>query len=153
MRRTDDTQLPLNASPSTRQVSDDVSDASDASDALEPVDAGPGASTELAPGQVTDGSSGIDDSHGVVDWKALGWGLFATGLGGALVGWLATGGRGWRGAAIGAGVHTALLLSGTALLGRKRLPGRYLVGFGAAAAATAGGTYWLFTQQRRGGVR
>ena len=151
MRWTDDTQPLSNASPTTRQVSDEPLDTSSA---LEPSGDGSGAGAELTSTTPNDGSVTTgDDSYGVIDWKALGWGLVATGIGGALVGWLATGGRGWRGAVIGAGVHTTLLLGGTALLGRKRLPGRYLLGFGAAAAATAGGTYWLFTQQRRGGVR
>ena len=71
------------------------------------------------------------------------------GVGGALVGYLATGGRGWRGAYIGATANVALFYFGTAFAGRKVLPASTtwtLAGLGVASAAGAG---YFFMQQRR----
>ena len=71
------------------------------------------------------------------------------GVGGALVGYLATGGRGWRGAYIGATANVALFYFGTAFAGRKVLPASTtwtLAGLGVAAAAGSG---YFFMQQRR----
>lgn len=117
--------------------------------ALQPTDAAaPGHTT--VEGEVVEGKL---RPYSGIDWRLLGISVLATAFGGALVGWLATGGRGWRGALIGAGAHTTLFLGGTAILGRSRLSGGHLLGLGAAAAISAGGTAWLFTQQRRKGVR
>lgn len=73
-------------------------------------------------------------------------GLAATG--GALVGWLATGGRGWKGAAIGAGTNAALTYAGLAVAGRNRTSRGMMMAFGVLGLACAGGVGYLFLQQR-----
>lgn len=77
---------------------------------------------------------------------AAGYGGVA--VGGAVTGYLASGGRG-VGAGIGALVHATLLSFGYAFVGRTRFPVAWTVGFAAAGLAAASGVGYLFLRARK----
>ena len=84
-------------------------------------------------------------------WGATALGFFAMAIGGALTGYLATGGRGWKGPATGALTHIALFSLGTSLAGRNTLTTGEMISFGGAGLAAGAGAGWLFWGQRKGG--
>jgi hypothetical protein len=77
---------------------------------------------------------------------AAGYGGVA--VGGALTGYLASGGKP-LGAGIGALVHATLLSFGFAFVGRQRFPTAWTVGFAAAGLAAAAGAGYLFLRARK----
>lgn len=77
---------------------------------------------------------------------AAGYGGVA--VGGALTGYLASGGRG-IGAGIGALVHATLLSFGYAFVGRARFPTAWTAGFTVAGVAAAAGVGYLFLRARK----
>ena len=82
-------------------------------------------------------------------WMQIGKGAVMVALGGALVGYLATGGRGWRGAAIGATANLTLFYSGSAIAGRNTFLTATTATLGVLAVASASGAGYFFMQQRR----
>jgi len=82
-------------------------------------------------------------------WMQIGKGAVMVALGGALVGYLATGGRGWRGAAIGATANLTLFYGGSAIAGRNTFLTATTATLGVLAVASAGGAGYFFMQQRR----
>ena len=82
-------------------------------------------------------------------WMQIGKGAVMVALGGALVGYLATGGRGWRGAAIGATANLTLFYGGTLLAGRSTISTGNMVALGALTVASGAGAGYFFMQQRR----
>lgn len=82
-------------------------------------------------------------------WMEIGKSAAMVALGGALVGYLATGGRGWRGAAIGATANLTLFYAGTLFASRGVLSTGNMAALGALTVASAGGAGYFFMQQRR----
>lgn len=77
---------------------------------------------------------------------AAGYGGVA--VGGAITGYLASGGKP-IGAGIGALVHATLLSFGYAFVGRTRFPTAWTIGFAGAGLAAAAGVGYLFLKARR----
>lgn len=101
-------------------------------------------------------SLGTDDENGhssggsaAAAWMQIGKAAAMVALGGALVGYLASGGRGWRGAAIGATTNLALFYGGTVIAGRSVQPTSTTAILGALTVASGAGAAYLFMQQRR----
>lgn len=82
-------------------------------------------------------------------WMQIGKAAAMVALGGALVGYLASGGRGWRGAAIGATTNLALFYGGTVIAGRSVQPTSTTAVLGVLTVASGAGAAYLFMQQRR----
>ena len=82
-------------------------------------------------------------------WTAALVGAAGVAVGGALIGYLATGGRGWRGPYIGATANMALFFGGSAIAGRNSLSTATTATLGLLAVASAGGAGYFFMQQRR----
>lgn len=95
----------------------------------------------------------LDDRHtmsgNASPWMEIGKGAVMVALGGALVGYLATGARGWRGAAIGATTNLTLFYGGTLLAGRSTISTGNMVALGALTVASGAGAGYFFMQQRR----
>lgn len=102
--------------------------------------AGPGADMD-ADDRTTSGNAS--------PWMEIGKGAVMVALGGALVGYLATGARGWRGAAIGATANLTLFYGGTLLAGRSTISTGNMVALGALTVASGAGAGYFFMQQRR----
>jgi len=75
--------------------------------------------------------------------------VFAVAIGGALVGYLATGGHGWRGPVIGATTNSALYLAGTAIGGRHRFSMGVLNALTLSTVACVATVGWLYMKQRK----
>ena len=101
----------------------------------------------------TDPLATVQDSltEGVADpsYMTIGKSVALASVGGALVGFLASGGKGWRGAAIGASVNATLVYAGTAIAGRKAFSKGMLALLVALGIATASSAGYLFMQQRK----
>jgi hypothetical protein len=82
-------------------------------------------------------------------WKAALVGAAGVAVGGALLGYLATGGRGWRGPYIGATANMALFFGGSAIAGRNTFSTTTTATLGVLAVASASGAGYFFMQQRR----
>lgn len=106
-------------------------------------------------GDPPDTSADTDTDGGIVTrldrspWMEIGKGAVMVALGGALVGYLATGARGWRGAAIGATANLTLFYGGTLLAGRSTISTGNMVALGALTVASGAGAGYFFMQQRR----
>ncbi len=84
-------------------------------------------------------------------WGATAIGFLTMALGGALTGYLATGGRGWKGPMTGALTHLTIFSIGTALAGRNALSTGAMLGFAGAGVAAGAGAGYLFWRTRRAG--
>lgn len=114
--------------------------------AVERDTAGTDAGTDLG----TDDESGHSSGGGAAAaWMQIGKAAAMVALGGALVGYLASGGRGWRGAAIGATTNLTLFYGGTVIAGRSVQPTSTTAILGALTVASGAGAAYLFMQQRR----
>lgn len=104
-------------------------------------------------GPDTSTDTDLDDRHttggNASPWMEIGKGAVMVALGGALVGYLATGGRGWRGAAIGATANLTLFYGGTLLAGRSTISTGNMAALGALTVASGAGAGYFFMQQRR----
>ena len=105
----------------------------------------------------TDPTDLVDDAGAALEtgktdpsYASIGKSVALASLGGALVGYLATGGRGWRGAALGASVNATLVYAGTAIAGRKAYSNGMLALRAVLGLAAAGSAGYLYMGQRRG---
>jgi hypothetical protein len=105
-----------------------------------------GAPGDNAPGEHTGPEGGVVVTP---SWTAALVGAAGVAVGGALIGYLATGGRGWRGPYIGATANMALFFGGSAIAGRNSLSTATTATLGLLAVASAGGAGYFFMQQRR----
>ena len=107
------------------------------------------ADTPVTPEEIDTARERDATSPATSPWMEIGKSAAMIALGGALVGYLATGGRGWRGAAIGATANLTLFYAGTLFASRGVLSTGNMVALGALTVASAGGAGYFFTQQRR----
>jgi hypothetical protein len=98
---------------------------------------------------ITETQNALEAGTSDPSYMAIGKSVALASLGGAFVGWLASGGHGWKGAAIGASTNAALVYAGTALAGRKSFSKGMLAGLVVLGLAAAGGAGYFFMQQRR----
>ena len=120
-----------------------LGDPGDPADPADPADPDPndpttGAELALETGKSTPAYASIAKS------------LALASIGGAIVGYLATGGKGWHGAVIGASTNASLVYAGTAIAGRKAYSNAMLAGLALMTVATAAAAGYLYMGQRKG---
>lgn len=100
-------------------------------------------------GEIDAARERLEREEAASPWMQIGKAAAMVALGGALVGYLATGARGWRGAAIGATANLTLFYAGTLFAGRSVQPTTTTAALGALTIASGAGAAYFFTQQRR----
>lgn len=100
-------------------------------------------------GEINAARERLEREEAASPWMQIGKAAAMVALGGALVGYLATGARGWRGAAIGATANLTLFYSGSAIAGRNTFLTATTATLGVLAVASASGAGYFFMQQRR----
>ena len=118
-----------------------------AADSTSPTD--PATSTDAADTSSSDSSLDLGIGTFNPSFVTIASSVFAVAIGGALVGYLATGGHGWRGPVIGATTNSALYLAGTAIGGRHRFSMGVLNALTLSTVACVATVGWLYMKQRK----
>lgn len=111
----------------------------------------PGDSADPDPHDPTTGAElALETGKSTPAYASIAKSLALASIGGAIVGYLATGGKGWHGAVIGASTNASLVYAGTAIAGRKAYSNGMLAGLALMTIATAAAAGYLYMGQRRG---